>query len=51
MKATYNTDLAEVCLGKKNAQLVLKGAQVVNVFTNEILAADVAIQDGRIVGV
>lgn len=33
------------------AQLVLKNAQVLNVFTNEFVTADTAVQDGYIVGV
>ena len=36
--------------GVEPPDLVLKGGQVVNVFTNEVYPADVAIQDGMIVG-
>lgn len=36
--------------GTNKAQLVLKGAQVVNVFTEELETADVAVTDGYIVG-
>lgn len=37
--------------GKKEpADLVIKHAQIVNVFTKEILTGDVAICDGKIVG-
>lgn len=42
--------LAMAC-GKIKAGLVLKKAKVLNVFSNEILEADVAINDGKIVGV
>lgn len=37
--------------GEKKAELVLKGAHVVNVFSEELLQADVAVSDGYIVGV
>lgn len=37
--------------GEKKAELVLKGAHVVNVFSEELLKADVAVSDGYIVGV
>lgn len=37
--------------GNQNARLVLKNGRVVNVFTNEIEEADVAVEDGYIVGV
>ncbi len=37
--------------GEVDAELVLKHAKVVNVFTNEIEGADVAIHHGKIVGV
>ena len=37
--------------GEKKAQLVLKSAEVLNVFTEELESADVAISDGYIVGV
>lgn len=37
--------------GEIGAELVLKHAKIVNVFTNEIEEADVAIQQGKIVGV
>ena len=37
--------------GEAPADLVLKNARVVNVFSNEVETADVAIQDGVIVGV
>lgn len=43
--------LVDVAAGRAEADLVLKNANVVNVFTEEILPADVAIADGRIAGV
>lgn len=36
---------------KEPADLVIKHAQIVNVFTKEILTGDVAICDGKIVGI
>lgn len=43
--------LAKKALGKEKAELVLKNANVINVFTEEIIRADIAMQDGLIVGV
>lgn len=40
-----------VASGKKKADLVLKNARVVNVFTSEIIEGDVAIVDGYIAGI
>ena len=37
--------------GEISAELVLKHAKVINVFTNEIEEADVAIHQGKIVGI
>lgn len=37
--------------GKIKAQYVLKNANIVNVFTKEIIYGDIAIQDGTIVGI
>ncbi|MCI6888083.1 MAG: adenine deaminase [Lachnospiraceae bacterium] len=37
--------------GRKQAPLVLKSAQVLNVFTEELETADVAVSDGYIVGI
>lgn len=51
MNRTYNKKLAQISLGKEEADIVLKNGQVVNVFTNEILRADVAVSDGLIVGI
>lgn len=40
-----------IARGDEPAELVLKNGRVVNVFTGEIINADVAVADGRIVGV
>ncbi|MCS7178115.1 MAG: adenine deaminase [Anaerolineae bacterium] len=40
-----------VARGDEPAELILKNGRVINVFTGEIVEADVAIADGRIVGV
>ena len=37
--------------GKEKAELVLKNANIINVFTNTVVTADVAIDNGYIVGV
>ena len=39
-----------VARGEKAAELLIKNAQLVNVFSGEIYPADVAVDDGRIVG-
>lgn len=36
--------------GKKKAELVLKNASIINVFTESVMKADIAIEDGYIVG-
>ncbi|MEN1759037.1 adenine deaminase [Anoxynatronum sibiricum] len=41
----------DVAAGREPADLVLKNAQIVNVFTSEIIKGDVAIQDGLIAGI
>lgn len=43
--------LLEIAQGQRKAELVLKNCFVVNVFSDEILRADIAISDGLIVGV
>lgn len=43
--------LADAAMGKKKAELVFKNAKVLNVFSGRILEADVAVEDGIIVGV
>ena len=42
---------SEITRGLKKAELVLKNAKIVNVFTGEILDGDIAIEGGIIVGV
>lgn len=37
--------------GAKNSELVLKNANIINVFSGEIIKGDVAIDNGRIVGI
>lgn len=44
-------DLIAVALGQRKADLVLKHAQVFNVFTGQFMAADVAIFNGYIAAV
>ena len=41
----------QVALGQRKADLVLKNARVIDVFTGEIRLAEVAIQGGRIAAV
>lgn len=41
----------DVAAGREMAELVLKNAQIVNVFTEEIIEGDVAIDNGYIVGI
>lgn len=41
----------DISLGRERAQLVIKDARYLNVFTGEILNADIAIDDGLIVGI
>ncbi len=45
------TDLIAVAKGDRSADLVLANARVVNVFTGEVEAGNVAIYDGSIAGV
>ncbi|WP_312640358.1 adenine deaminase [Hydrogenoanaerobacterium sp.] len=51
MKYEQFAKMTQTALGKQKAELVLKNANVVNVFSGEIILADVAISDGMIVGV
>lgn len=51
MNRHFNSLLAEMALGKRKADFVIKNGRVVNVFTNEIEKADIAIAQGRILGV
>lgn len=41
----------EVAAGRKKADVVIKNAGIVNVFTNEIIFGDIAVHDGIIVGI
>ncbi|MBO8182404.1 MAG: adenine deaminase [Archaeoglobus sp.] len=43
--------LIDVAAGRRKADLVIKKAEIVNVFTEEIYKADIAIADGKIAGV
>ncbi|MBU5482198.1 adenine deaminase [Blautia sp. MSJ-19] len=42
---------SEITRGLKKAELVLKNAKIVNVFTGELVNGDIAIEDGMIVGI
>lgn len=44
-------NISEMTLKKKKASLVLKNAQVINVFDNTIEKGDIAIHDGMILGI
>ncbi|MDO4285693.1 MAG: adenine deaminase [Eubacteriales bacterium] len=44
-------DFIAAAAGRVPAELVLKNAQVLNVFTDQFITADVAVSDGRIAGV
>ncbi|MFV0362678.1 MAG: adenine deaminase [Suipraeoptans sp.] len=43
--------LSEITRGIKKADLCLKNARIINVFTEEIITGDIAIKDGTIVGI
>ena len=47
----YTREIAQIALGNNKAPFVLKNAKIIQVFTNEIITADIAICDGLIVGV
>lgn len=47
----YTKTMAQIALGNQKAPLVLKNCNVIQVLTNEIIRADIAIADGYIVGV
>ncbi|MDK2927469.1 MAG: adenine deaminase [Bacillota bacterium] len=47
--AELTAELAAAAQGKVKADVVIQGGRVVNVFTGEILTADVAIRAGRVV--
>lgn len=42
--------IISVAAGEKKARLVLKNARIINVFTESVMTADIAIQDGYIAG-
>ena len=44
-------NLIETAAGRKSADLVLKNCQIVNVYSGEIESGDIAIVDGKIVGI
>ena len=44
-------DTIKIANGEKKAPLVLKNANIINVFTNEIIPGDVALYNGKIVGI
>lgn len=46
-----NNEWLSAATGKIKAELVLKNAKIVNVFTREIVQGDIAVQDGMIVGI
>ena len=45
------TERISAACGRKKAELVLKHAKIVNVFTETIEEGDVAVEDGMIVGI
>ena len=47
----WKKEWVSYALGKELPELVLKNANVVDVFSKRVRTADVAIQEGRIVGV
>ena len=47
----YNKLLSDIALGKKKAELVLKNCQIVDVFGHGIEYNDIAIHDGKIIGI
>lgn len=44
-------DTIKIANGEKKAPFVLKNANIINVFTNEIIPGDVALYNGKIVGI
>ena len=45
------TEQVAAATGSKKAELVLKNARIVNVFTQSVEEGDIAIEEGRIVGI
>lgn len=50
MKSKINRRI-DIAYGDEKAQLVLKNAKIINVFSHEIIEGDIAIDDGKIVGI
>lgn len=48
---TTREKLIQTAMGKKVADIVLKNAKILNVFTGEILSGDIAVIDGIIAGI
>ncbi len=44
-------DMIKIAKGDKIAPLVFKNANIINVFTNEIIEGDVAVYEGKIIGI
>ncbi|QEK13157.1 adenine deaminase [Crassaminicella thermophila] len=44
-------DIIDIAAGRRKASLVLKNSNVINVFTEEIIKADIAIEEGIIIGI
>ena len=51
MMGKYTKEMAEIALGNRKAQMVMKNAKIVQVFTNEIIEGDIAIENGIIIGI
>lgn len=49
--AEEKKNLIDVAMGRKKAELVLKNAAYVNVFSNELCMGDIALAGGRIAGI
>ena len=47
----YISELIDMSIKNKKPDLVFKNANIINVFTHEIIKGDVAIHDGIIVGI
>lgn len=41
----------DIASGREKAELVLKNAKIINVFSHEIIDSDIAIDDGKIIGI
>lgn len=50
MNYLYSKKMSDTSLGIEKADLVMKNGFIINVFSNEIIKCDIAIQDGIIVG-